>query len=180
MSTVNLTEAASLAGVSRTTLYKKIQQGKISLSKLPDGSRGIDVAELGRVFGSLERQRERKPVAPLDVHLDVHRLQAENAMLRDQVQLYKMQLEASLHERNRLLSIIEQRLLPAPVKERPKTVPKLTVRRAPKKAAVKASPPEPAKPMAKKKIVSTPKVPTKKTKSAPKPVARKKANAAKR
>jgi len=187
MPVVNLTEASSLAGVSRTTLYKKIQQGKISLSKLPNGSRGIDVAELGRVFGNLERQRERNQLAHLDVHSDVHRLQAENAMLREQVVMYRTQLEASMHERNRLLSIIEQRLLPAPVEpprpkvERklrtkaapaekiPKSTHKPTVIRTPKgglakpapNVAAKASPPEPKK-MAPVKRASPKAQPTKK------------------
>lgn len=139
MPTVNLTEAAARAGVSRTTLYKKIQQGKISLNKLPDGSRGVDVAELGRVFGNLERSSGCKQVAHVDIQnaqLDVHRLQAENAMLREQVVMYRTQLEQSLHERNRLLSILEQRLLPAPVEEKPKAR-KSTIRKA------KAPPPEP-------------------------------------
>jgi hypothetical protein len=179
MAIVNLTRAAALAGVSRNTLYRHISRGKLSTTRLPDGNRGVDTAELQRVFGTLTRPEERHPVAPRDVTENSQALQREVELLREQAQLYKEQLEGCMHERNRLLSIIEQRLLtppPEPVKrkavpaeEKPKAR-KPMVRRipkdglpkpAPKKASAKASPPkatkpaprEPAKSVSKGKIV---------------------------
>lgn len=50
MPIVNISEAASIAGVARSTLYRKHKQGLISFSALPDGQPGIDTAELYRVY----------------------------------------------------------------------------------------------------------------------------------
>lgn len=49
MTILNITEAAKAAGVSRTTIYEKINDGE--LSRTPDG---IDTVELLRVFGDLK------------------------------------------------------------------------------------------------------------------------------
>ena len=53
MAKLGMTKAAKLAGVSRTTLYKKIKNGDISATKNADGHNEIDVAELERVYGPL-------------------------------------------------------------------------------------------------------------------------------
>ena len=50
MAIVNLTQAAELAGIGRSTLWRKSKQGVLSTTKFPDGSPGIDTAELFRVF----------------------------------------------------------------------------------------------------------------------------------
>lgn len=50
MAMVSMKEAAGMAGVGRTTLYRKADQGLLSTTKMPDGSRKIDTAELFRVF----------------------------------------------------------------------------------------------------------------------------------
>ena len=47
---VSMKEAAGMAGVGRTTLYRKADQGLLSTTKMPDGSRKVDTAELFRVF----------------------------------------------------------------------------------------------------------------------------------
>lgn len=47
---VNLTKAAQLAGVGRSTIYRAIADGRISKSTGKDGKPRIDVAELERVF----------------------------------------------------------------------------------------------------------------------------------
>jgi len=49
MTMLSVTEAAEIAGVSRTTIYDRLKSG--DLSKTPDG---IDPAELLRVFGELK------------------------------------------------------------------------------------------------------------------------------
>lgn len=49
MTILNISEAARLAGVSRNTIYEKINSGEMSRR-----SEGIDVAELARVFPNLK------------------------------------------------------------------------------------------------------------------------------
>lgn len=51
---VSISEAAKLAGVSRTTLYKKhIQTGTLTVTKNHQNRPEIDTSEIFRVFGSL-------------------------------------------------------------------------------------------------------------------------------
>ncbi len=47
---VTLKQAAEMAGVGRTTIYRKAKQGLLSVSTMADGSKKIDTAELFRVF----------------------------------------------------------------------------------------------------------------------------------
>jgi len=61
MARLTKAEAARQLGISRTTLYKLIDQG--TLSATPEGL--IDTAELGRVLSTLDVHRER-PRTPLD------------------------------------------------------------------------------------------------------------------
>jgi hypothetical protein len=56
---VTVTEAAKLAGVSRTTVYEKIKAGELS-----KGPSGIDTAELLRVFGELKQPDQSSPEKP--------------------------------------------------------------------------------------------------------------------
>jgi len=53
MPIVSISEAARLASKCRQTLYKHIRQGKLSTSTCVDGSKGIDISELIRVYGVL-------------------------------------------------------------------------------------------------------------------------------
>ncbi len=56
-STISLREAADRAGVSRQTIYRYAKQGKLSTVKRRDGSKGVQLAELERVFGKLSNMR---------------------------------------------------------------------------------------------------------------------------
>lgn len=51
---VSVTKAASLAGVSRTTLYSDMDNGKLSFEQTSKNKRKIDVSELERVYGALK------------------------------------------------------------------------------------------------------------------------------
>lgn len=53
MSVVSISEAARLVNKCRQTIYKHIRQGKLSISICVDGSKGIDISELIRVYGIL-------------------------------------------------------------------------------------------------------------------------------
>ena len=118
MPILSLSDAARSAGVARSTLYRKINQGVVSTVKNHDGTRGIDTSELMRVFGPLQGETSRdtsQPVPP-DTDRDVALLQAENALLRDHITLLKDELAAA----RRLIDVISQRLLPAPRKKKKK------------------------------------------------------------
>ena len=75
MATLTKAEAARQLGISRTTLYKLIDQG--TLSATSEGL--IDTAELGRVLSTLDvhpaRPRTPLDTAPMDAapHSDAHR-----------------------------------------------------------------------------------------------------------
>lgn len=55
MALVSISEAARLAGISRTNLYKYyLKRNKISLSKNQKGQPVIETSEILRVFGTLQ------------------------------------------------------------------------------------------------------------------------------
>ena len=56
MSILTITEAAKAAGVSKSTIYRRLKDGTLTVSNQPDGSKGVDTAELIRVFGELKLQ----------------------------------------------------------------------------------------------------------------------------
>lgn len=62
MAKVGVSEAARLAGTSRTELYRKMKSGKLSFSTDEKGDRRIDTSELFRVYGKLVTQ-VTQPVA---------------------------------------------------------------------------------------------------------------------
>jgi len=80
MATVNLTQAAKLAGVSRVTLHAHIKNGKLSAVIGADGTRQIDTAEIMRVYGTLASDSVKGIVN--HEQLTVNPLQAENDALR--------------------------------------------------------------------------------------------------
>lgn len=68
MAKVSISEAARLAGISRPTLYRKIDAGEISVERDGDSVQ-IDISELLRVFGELKtpgspETAEPEPVTP--------------------------------------------------------------------------------------------------------------------
>lgn len=54
----SISEAASLAGVTRRTIYRYIKSGKLSASVTGDGKSIIDTSELLRVFGELSQRNQ--------------------------------------------------------------------------------------------------------------------------
>ena len=112
MTLLTLTQAAKTAGIARSTLYRAIHNGRLSVVSKPNGSKGIDTSELQRVFGPLQNTTEltRQPDAPQDVALlqaRIDALERENGLLRDEIQ-------ASRERENKLLDVVSQGLLEAP------------------------------------------------------------------
>jgi len=58
MSIVSISEASRLVNKSRKTIYKHIQQGKLSTITTVDDFKGVDTSELIRVYGILKIQKE--------------------------------------------------------------------------------------------------------------------------
>ena len=56
MASVNLSEAAKLAMKSRTTLWKYVKAGKLSVTRDSKGKPFVDTSELIRVFGPIKLQ----------------------------------------------------------------------------------------------------------------------------
>ena len=112
MALLTLTQAAKAAGIARSTLYRAIHNGRISVVSQPNGSKSIDTSELQRVFGPL--RDATKPKRQYDASQDVALLQAsidalerENGLLRDEIQ-------ASRARESKLLDVVSQGLLEAP------------------------------------------------------------------
>jgi len=119
MAKVNLSEAASLANVARSTLYSYIRSGKISVEKDSIGRPQIDTSELIRVFGVLQDNRKDTEITQdvVTIQSEISALRAENEALREMLRIREEQLrehqelESWLRQR---LDSLEARLLPGP------------------------------------------------------------------
>jgi predicted site-specific integrase-resolvase len=78
---VNMTQAATMAGIGRTTLYRKAKQGVLSTTTMPDGSPGVDTAELFRVFPV-----KQSGGTVSEEQVNTHETLVETALLRQRVQ----------------------------------------------------------------------------------------------
>ena len=117
MSVLNFSQASRATGASRSTLYRYIEEGKISVVRLPNGKRGIDVTELERVFGPLKpldtspKKRGKTDKTQVDIFQDRSEV---IELLRQQVELLERELTSAKEEKARLLDLLEQRLLESP------------------------------------------------------------------
>lgn len=116
MAILSISQAARTAGVSRQTLHRKIRSGEVSKTTLPDGSPGVDTAELLRVFGSLPAT----PVTPRPSHevtsatpIADSTLQLELSHARDRAQALEQQLGEARDREGKLLDLLasQSRLL---------------------------------------------------------------------
>lgn len=82
-----LGEAAKAVGVSKSTLRRAIERGRLSATRLDDGSYAIDPAELARVF---PRPSAATPeMARSDTANDTGALRLEVDLLREQLEQIK-------------------------------------------------------------------------------------------
>ena len=100
MAQVNITQAAKLAGVARTTLYNTyIKAGKITVSKDRSGHKCIDTSELLRVFGELQNgeavQLDNTPERPTERPTE-QTLTPETDQIEQAVHLAKLETENSM------------------------------------------------------------------------------------
>ena len=95
MANVSLTQAAKLAGISRSNLYKSyIDKGLITVSKDERNKPCIDTSELLRVFSVL--QRDNQEVSSLG-HDSTHKKaeKTEVSALKSEIEQLKKQLSKS-------------------------------------------------------------------------------------
>ncbi len=120
MSILTFSQAAQVTSASRSTIYRYAKEGRISVVRLPNGKRGIDIAELERVFGPLTSldTSQNIPVKQgkaVKTQTDVSRERSEVVeLLREQVKLLERELMNAKEEKARLLGLLEQRLLEPP------------------------------------------------------------------
>ncbi|MPV87002.1 hypothetical protein [Ostreibacterium oceani] len=94
---VSITKAAKLAGVSRTTLYDKLNNGE--LSKTPNGK--IDVSELLRVYPNIEIKEELDNSNNSNIDTLNTTLQTDNELLKTEIRFLKekvLMLENTIEE----------------------------------------------------------------------------------
>jgi excisionase family DNA binding protein len=121
MSLLTLSEAAHTAGVSRRTIQRSIQSGRLSAATTATGERVIDTAELLRAFGPLRHAPSDTPASmsqPVATH------DATNTAMTTLVEVLREQLQQAQQEKARLLALLEAeqaarcelevKLLPAP------------------------------------------------------------------
>jgi hypothetical protein len=116
-------KAAQLAGVARSTIYKDIEDGKLSAALDGKGRKVIDVAELERVYGALSTPDDTEPSEAARIgHIETdekdasdNALQHEVAFLRERLQEKDARLrekDATIDdlrgERDRLLTLLEE------------------------------------------------------------------------
>lgn len=102
----SMSKAAKVAGVSKTTMHKWVKSGKVTSTKLDDGTYSIDESELSRVIQSrkqvtsttvtsdVNKGNPTSKPAPLD--LSIYRANTINEVK------YAAALEAVTHERQLL------------------------------------------------------------------------------
>ncbi|WP_461175456.1 hypothetical protein [Uliginosibacterium flavum] len=96
MSQVSISEAATLVGRDRKTLYRAIKEGRLSATQTATGARQVDVSELARVFGVFPVARDSGATVPMpqdatpnetgDLKAKIAALEAENVQLRERIE----------------------------------------------------------------------------------------------
>ena len=117
MAKLNLTQAAKAAGIARGTLYKHIDEGKISCQLDDKGKRVIDTSELMRVYGEIkqpETNSERSEERPIE-HKETQEETEITEVLRERIKDLEKQVEdlrqdkeVSSKRESELLDIVKQ------------------------------------------------------------------------
>ena len=127
MSKISITEALKLVDVSKTTLYRDLKENKLSSTTDAKGKKVIDTAELERFYGQLKSPSvngagnngnsqsdptehngtDGNPVSDnSEQNGTVDGSPAVIAVLEDQVELLKSQLECEREEKVKLLDML--------------------------------------------------------------------------
>ena len=141
MTILGISAAARAAGVNRSTLQRAIKTGRLSATIDAAGERGIDLAELLRVFGPLRQMPQEdsaalpQPAAPIAAAdatmVELLREQLRQAQERErQAQEREVRLLTMLETAQQVLQAeqqarrdLEQKLLPPPPPPQPEPPP---------------------------------------------------------
>lgn len=109
MTELSLSQAAKLAGKSKSTLSRSIKNGRLSAKPGGNGQFLIDVAELERVFGPLQQPNASRnaPEERYGTALERDLLKARIMELEENRRDLRHQLEQEREERKRLVGILE-------------------------------------------------------------------------
>lgn len=135
MTLLTVRQAADMAGVTRQTMYRLLDSGKLSATVATDGTKVIDKAELLRHFGALQsrdtvqseksdgqRQVKRSHVVSTDTQLqiEIERLKAMLSAKDVEIAMLRQRIEELKDDKAAFVGFFEraQRLLEAPGKKR--------------------------------------------------------------
>ena len=115
--TFTLGQAATATGRSKSTISKALKSGKLSYRERTDSGYVIDAAELFRVFPketvqTVDSERLETHKETPETAIELARLKAENALLRDERDDLRRRLDAESEERRGLTRLLTA---PAPV-----------------------------------------------------------------
>ncbi|HMQ97186.1 MAG TPA: hypothetical protein PKC42_03760 [Candidatus Nanoperiomorbaceae bacterium] len=108
MTIFSISAAARATGVDRTTIYRAIKSGRLSATTTTTGERGIDLAELLRVFGPLPQVLQDETVALL--HPATPECTADATLikvLQEQLQQANEREQQAREREVRLLALLE-------------------------------------------------------------------------
>jgi len=130
MALITISETARLTGKNRTTIYKYINNGKLSVVVSVDGSKKIDTSEILRVFPDckiVEKQQHGDNVAQQHATQEVDTLRQEISHLKELMKA-QQELLAEKDKRNedlkQALLLIESKLPTTPEPVTPQVVKK--------------------------------------------------------
>jgi hypothetical protein len=126
-----LGEASKQTGKSKSTLSKAVKTGKISATKLEDGSFSIEPVELFRMFprvntATVEVERSRTPNETPENSVKIKLLELELQHTREKLEEAKVTISKLDNDKEYFKSQLSSRLLNAPA---PPTTPKNWIQR---------------------------------------------------
>lgn len=94
MAKVNLSKAAVLVGKNRTTIWRHVKQGRVSIERDRDGNPLVDTSELIRVYGELkpiatpEKEKKQHHASPTysDLINTINELRKEQTEMKKQLE----------------------------------------------------------------------------------------------
>jgi uncharacterized protein YlxW (UPF0749 family) len=113
MPEISLGEAATLAGVSRPTMWRLVKAGKLSASRNERGAWMIDASEFARVFPNAHSSQnssensDEKPLEQSALATETQVLREALAELKADKAKLNERLDQAERERERLLKLIE-------------------------------------------------------------------------
>lgn len=125
---MNINQAAKAVGVARSTLYRDIQEGKVSVGKDARGKPYVDVSELERAYGSVTLSDTSESVSIGQAETQQkdkkdNALQREHDLLREQIELLKSErddLRRRLDEETEERRLAQAKLTALLTDQRPK------------------------------------------------------------